>query len=222
MSRSPDWTKPAGDGAVDGGADEPRRRAFFAARRTDQPAAPLRLSDLETSDKRRALLRFGITVVLSWTLIFGAYFVLPIGRESGFRAGVRLTVDVALVAAVFLWQIRRISRAVLPELRAIEALGIVISVFLVAFSSIYLAMSHETARTFSEKLDHVQALYFAITIFSTVGFGDITPRMDVARMVVAVQMLLDLVLIGAVVRLLFDAARNRVPDRASVGDGSES
>jgi voltage-gated potassium channel len=110
----------------------------------------------------------------------------------------------------------------LPELRAIEALGIVISVFLVAFSSIYLAMSHEGARTFSRALDHVQALYFTITIFSTVGFGDITPRTDVARMVVAVQMLLDLVLIGAVVRLLFDAARNRVPDRASVGDGSES
>jgi voltage-gated potassium channel len=222
MTRPPDWTTPVDDPAGERGAEDPGRRAFFAARRADQPAEPLRLSDLATSDKRRALLRCGITVVLSWTLIFGAYFVLPIGRESGFRAGVRLTVDVALVTAVFLWQIRRISKAALPELRAIEALGIVISVFLVAFSSIYLAMSHESALTFSQKLDHVQALYFVVTIFSTVGFGDITPRTDVARMVVSVQMLLDLVLIGAVVRLLFDAARNRVPDRASGGDGSES
>ena len=105
---------------------------------------------------------------------------------------------------------------------AIEALGIVISVFLVAFSSIYLAMSHQSVTTFSEGLDHVKALYFAVTIFSTVGFGDITPRTDVARIVVAVQMLLDLVLIGAVVRLLFDAARNRVPDREAAGDGSGS
>jgi voltage-gated potassium channel len=114
------------------------------------------------------------------------------------------------VAAVVLWQVRRISRAVLPELRAIEALGIIIGVFLVAFSSIYLAMSHEAALTFTRKLDHVQALYFTITIFSTVGFGDITPRTDPSRLVVSVQMLLDLVLIGAVVRLLFSAARNRI------------
>ena len=34
------------------------------------------------------------------------------------------------------------------------------------------------------------------------GFGDITPKTDVARILVSVQMLLDLVIIGVVVRLL--------------------
>lgn len=209
---------PTDEGVGEERVDASGRRARFAARRVEPEVVPLRLSDLETPEKRRALLRFGVTVVLSWILIFGAYFVLPIGRESGLRAGVRLAVDIALVTAVLLWQIRRISRAVLPELRAIEALGIVIGVFLVAFSSIYLAMSHEAFRTFSQKLDHVEALYFTITIFSTVGFGDIVPRTDPARLVVSVQMLLDLVLIGAVVRMLFDAARNRMPQRRAVGD----
>jgi hypothetical protein len=151
-----------------------------------------------------------LTVVVAWVFIFGAYFVLPIGRESGVRALTRLAVDIALVGAVVFWQVGRIARAALPELRAIEALGIVIAVFLVAFSSIYLAMSHEAAKTFTQALDHVQALYFTVSVFSTVGFGDITPRTDPARLVVAAQMLLDLVVIGAVVRLLLNAARNRV------------
>jgi hypothetical protein len=71
-------------------------------------------------------------------------------------------------------------------------------------------MSHEAAKTFTQALDHVQALYFTVSVFSTVGFGDITPRTDPARLVVAAQMLLDLVVIGAVVRLLLNAARNRV------------
>lgn len=213
--------------AVDGGANDESEgsgvRGFLAARRRDQSGAPLRLSDLEKPDQRRALLRFGVTVVLSWTLIFGAYFVLPIGRESGLRAGLRLAVDLALVSAVVLWQIRRISTALLPELRAIEALGIVVGVFLIAFSSIYLAMSHETSGTFSRDLDHVQALYFTISVFSTVGFGDITPRTDPARLVVAAQMLLNLVIIGAVVRLLLDAARNRVvPNAVSSTERPES
>jgi voltage-gated potassium channel len=211
------------EGIANNDGEERGVRAFLATRRRDEPATPLRLSDLEKPDQRRALVRFGVTVVLSWVFIFGAYFALPIGRESGLRAGLRLAVDLALVAAVVLWQIGRISKAMLPELRAIEALSIVISVFLVAFSSIYLAMSHEAASTFSEGLDHVRALYFTITVFSTVGFGDITPRTDPARLVVAAQMLLNLVIIGAVVRLLLDAARNRVvPNALPATDRPES
>ena len=90
----------------------------------------------------------------------------------------------------------------------------VIALFLAAFSAIYLSMSHESAATFTETLDHAKALYFTITIFSTVGFGDITPRTDPARLVVSAQMLLDLVLIGAVVRLIFSAARSRIAPAA--------
>ena len=156
------------------------------------------------------MLRCTAVVTLAWVLIFGAFFALPIGHESGLRAAVRLCVDIALVGAVVVWQIRRINAAELPELRAVEALGIVVAVFLVSFSAIYLSMSHESKGAFTEDLDHVRALYFAITVFSTVGFGDITPRSDAARLIVAAQMLLDLAIIGAVVRILLNAAKSRV------------
>jgi len=172
--------------------------------------AAMRLVDLDPVARRRAVMVCAATVILSWVFIFGAYFALPIGRESGLRAVLRLGTDVALIGAVMFWQLRRISQALLPELRSIEGLGVIIAVFLVAFSSTYLAMSHEAATTFTMGLDHIQALYFTITVFSTVGFGDITPRTDAARLVVSIQMLLDLVVIGAVVRIIFSAARNRV------------
>ena len=42
-------------------------------------------------------------------------------------------------------------------------------------------------------------------MFSTVGFGDITPKTDVARLVVTVQMLADLAVIAVVIRLIFGA-----------------
>jgi voltage-gated potassium channel len=173
-------------------------------------AEPLRLSDLSPSARRGAIVRCGVTVLLAWVFLIGAFYVLPIGHESGLRAGVRVGVDIALVGAVFAWQIRRISMAELPELRAIEALGIVVALFLILFSGIYVSMSHQSAVTFTQSLDHTRALYFTITIFSTVGFGDITPRTDAARLVVSTQMLLDFVIIGVAVRLIFNAARNRV------------
>jgi voltage-gated potassium channel len=174
------------------------------------PSVPLRLGDLDPASRRTAMIRCGLTIGLWWVVVIGAFYVVPIGHESGLRAFVRLGADIAVIAAVFAWQIRRISLAALPELRAIEALGIVIVLFLVAFSGIYLGMSHETPFTFTQRLDQTKALYFTITIFSTVGFGDITPRTDAARLVVSAQMLLDLAIIGAVVRLIFNAARSRI------------
>ena len=92
-------------------------------------------------------------------------------------------------------------------MRAVEALGSVIPLFLVAFATGYLSLSHASADTFTEQLDHTRALYFTTTVFSTVGFGDITPKTDLARIIVSIQMLLDLVIIGAVVRLLLNAAQ---------------
>ncbi len=186
------------------------------------PAEAVSLSDLDKAQRRRAIAYSGVIIVSSWVFIFGAFFVLPIGHESGARAVLRLGADIALVGAVFAWQIRRIALAELPELRAVEALGVVIALFLVLFSAIYLALSHGNVRTFSEPLDHVRAIYLTITIFSTVGFGDITPRTDGARILVSAQMLLDLAIIGILVRLIFSAARTRITPAAPAPTASTS
>ena len=44
------------------------------------------------------------------------------------------------------------------------------------------------------------------------GFGDITPTSQLTRIVVSAQMLLDLVVIGAVVRLLLNAVKTGFDD----------
>ena len=56
-------------------------------------------------------------------------------------------------------------------------------------------------------------------MFSTVGFGDITPKTDVARLVVTVQMLADLAVIAVVIRLIFGAVtRGESRKLAAVGE----
>jgi amino acid transporter len=181
---------------------------------------PLRLAELSKSERRRALARSGAIIVGTLALLLGALYTLPLDHLSSERSVVRLGVVIALVAAVFILQVRRISHAELPELRAVEALGIVIGVFLVGFSIVYLSMSRNNLATFTQPLDPTRALYFTISVFSTVGFGDITPRTDLARLVVSAQMLLDLAIIGVAVRMIFTAARSRIAPEESGGRDS--
>ena len=157
------------------------------------------------------MLRSAAIIVLAWALILGAFFVLPIGRQSGLREVVRIGADIALIGALVAWQIRRISVAELPELRAgggpRHRRGGLPRRLLGASTSRCRTMR---SANFTQPLDQTRALYFTITVFSTVGFGDITPRTDPARLIVAAQMLLDLALIGAGVRLILNVAKTRV------------
>jgi voltage-gated potassium channel len=168
---------------------------------------PRQFSELGRADRRRALIRTGMIVVVAWTMIVGAYYLLPDRRGSDTQTALRLVVGLAFVAVFLGWQTGRIVRSELPQLRAIQTLGAFIPLCLVVFSNIYLAESMTNFSTFSERLDHTKALYFAITVFSTVGFGDIIHRTDPARIVVSIQMLLDLVVLVVVVRLLVSAAK---------------
>ena len=58
---------------------------------------------------------------------------------------------------------------------------------------------------FTEPLSRVDTLYFVVTVFATVGFGDISPVSEVARVLVTVQMVGDLILIGLVLRVFLTA-----------------
>jgi hypothetical protein len=79
-----------------------------------------------------------------------------------------------------------------------------------AFSIIYLKMSQTSGQTFNPPLDHVSSLYFTVVSFGTVGFGDIVPKTDGARVVIMMQIILDLIFIGLVARVLFGLVQQRI------------
>ncbi len=180
-----------------------------------------RLSDLSKRARRRAVTRAVAEVIVAWVVLLGVFYAIPTGVGSNAGDLVRVLIAVVVLGAVLAWQTSRITRAEFPELRAAVALGVVIPLFFVLFATIYLSMSDASATTFNQGLDHTRALYFTITIFSTVGFGDITPATDTARLVVSAQMILGLILIGGVVRILFGAAKHAVA-RAGATDSEDT
>jgi len=174
-----------------------------------------RFSDLSEAERRHAILKGVLFIALAWVLIFSAYFCAPERIQQGVSPVLRFVIGLAVLAVVIVWQGRRIVKGKVPELRAVEALGTIIPLFLVVFASIYLTTSKASPHSFTEHLDHVSSLYFTITVFSTVGFGDITPTTDAMRLVVSIQMLIDLILLGALVRMIFNRAKHALDDDSS-------
>lgn len=66
-------------------------------------------------------------------------------------------------------------------------------------------MAALSARSFSQPLNHTDALYFTVTVFATVGFGDTTATTATARQVVTGQMIIDLIILGLGARVILGA-----------------
>jgi voltage-gated potassium channel len=181
-----------------------------------------RVNELSTTARRRALVRTVAEIVASSVVLVGLYYLLPVDSSKGDALILRVLIVVIVLAATLIWQLSRIVKADLPELRAAVSMGFLIPLFFVLFATTYLSMSHGSPTSFTQVLDHTRALYFTVTVFSTVGFGDITPTTDAGRGVVTVQMILDLIIIGVVFRVLLTAARTGLSADDEAGDSTGS
>lgn len=157
---------------------------------------------------RRWLIRSILITVATAVSLIVLYLVLPAASHSNAATLIRMTIVLIIFMAALAYQLGSILRSDHPGIRASEALAITFIALVVAFSFGYLSMSHASAHNFNQPLDKVKAVYFTLTIITTVGFGDITPATDAARIVVCVQYLLDLFLILGVARVFFSAARH--------------
>lgn len=135
------------------------------------------------------------------------YFLLPFRDVSAADTLLRLAGGVVLIVAAIAWQVRSISKSRQPLLRSLEAVALSFWLLVIVFSIAYVSLSASNPSAFSEQLNEVGGVYFTMSVLSTVGFGDISALSDAARIVVMVQMVLDLLLLGVVVRLLLGAGR---------------
>ena len=148
------------------------------------------------------------------------YYLLPLNRSSTSVAVTMLVIGLALFIGLVAFQVRSIVRSRFPALRAIEALATSVPLFLLLFASVYVVLSTISASNFTESLTHTDALYFTVTVFSTVGFGDITAKSEAARLVVTSQMIADLLIIGLGLRVIVGAvtrSRQQRPEDAGTG-----
>lgn len=142
-------------------------------------------------------------------VFFLVFALAPLELDLNGSAGLWLAASVLVPALVLALQIRAVARSPYPRLRAVEAISISFPLLIFLFAGTYFAMSQTYPDSFNDALTRTDALYFTVTTFTTVGFGDIVATSEPSRSAVTVQMLVDLVLIGVIARVLLGTVQQR-------------
>ena len=155
-----------------------------------------------------------IRSLLSATALVVVYYLAPLNRSITAWLVVWLIISAIALAGALAWQLRSIMRSDAPRLRAVETVAIGLPFLLVFYASLYALLSFNQPASFTQNLGRTDALYFTMTVFSTVGFGDIAPVTEAARIVTMTQMVAGLIAVGVVARLVVGAVK-RADERIS-------
>ncbi|WP_330289701.1 potassium channel family protein [Streptomyces sp. NBC_00576] len=180
-------------------------RAARTDRTGSEPGEPRRHRRLR-GGRWAAFAALARAVLIAVGLVAG-YYLLPFDDRGTARTTALLVCGLVAVLLVFSWEVRSIVRSTHPRLKAVEALAATLVLFLVLFASAYYLLERSARGSFSEPLTRTDALYFALTTFSTVGFGDITARSQTGRLLTMVQMAGGLLLVGVAARVLAGAVQ---------------
>lgn len=152
--------------------------------------------------------RAALGAVLRIAVVVGLYFLLPLERGES-RMWLALGLGLLGFGALVAWEAYAVLTSPHPVLRGVQALAVAVPLFLVVFAGLYFELEHIVPGSMSEPLTKVDALYFTVTVAATVGFGDIAPVSSTARVLTTINMVGNLAVLGAAVRLLMAAAKQR-------------
>ena len=148
------------------------------------------------------------------------YFAMPLDSELGeLVAGSLVVVGSIALIPLSVRRARQVLTSDSPFLSAAQSLVSAITLLLVSFSSVYFVLATGHQGEITGLRTKIDALYFTVTIVSTVGFGDITATGQTARGIVIGNMVVDFVLVAVVVRVVSWALKQRQePDTLEVID----
>jgi len=153
---------------------------------------------------RRA--RLGL-LALEVVALVAVYFLLPLEGSIGLRLAA-YAAGLALVILVVARQLRRHLRSRDADIR-VDSLALAIVLAILLFALTYYAVDTVEPGEISGLKTRVDALYFSLTVATTTGFGDVSAQGQLARILVSVQLVFNIVILATAAPLLTRTIRSR-------------
>lgn len=143
---------------------------------------------------------FGIIMLYLW-------LPTPNGDDPPWLVFISIVIVALVYCVAGVWALFRIHGSKHPARTGITLLAVMVTAIVAIFSLAYLSLSVSDPANFNVPLDKVSALYFTMTILTTVGFGDIHAQSHSAMIAVMVQMVLSITLITTLAKVLMETSR---------------
>jgi hypothetical protein len=162
---------------------------------------------------------------LAFVGLLVAYFAVPLGADvPAWRLvlGIVLTFSaVSLAGLIIVRQVRFQLSGVGRRVR-VQGLLLLLEIVVVAFATAYYMVSESTHDQIAGIDTRLDSLYFTLVTMATVGYGDIHAVGQFARGLVSVQIVFNLIFVGALTSLVTsrmrDASDSRVEQPADAAD----
>jgi len=192
----------------------------MVVRTMERPMTRRRYEDLTPRARRRLVTLSLLRSAASVTLLVVVYYKAPLDASLDTASWIEFGVALLAFAVMIAWQVRAIISSDLPRLRAIQAVAVGLPLLLLMFASAYIVIAGNQPGAFTETLSRTDSLYFTVTVFATVGFGDIAPKTELARVVTTIQMLLGVIVVGLIAKIFLSAVQVAVRRRGEISAGA--
>jgi hypothetical protein len=126
-----------------------------------------------------------------------------LGALSGFLVAVA-------IVPLSVHGVRRILVATQPLAQTVRALVLLLLLLVLSFSTTYYAMEQHRPGQVAGLETKTDALYMTVTTLATVGYGDVHPAGQAARLVAVVNMVFNVIVVAVAVRAITWAGRHRL------------
>jgi hypothetical protein len=153
---------------------------------------------LHTSHVRGKIIRF-VAVLVGATVVWSG-ILAALDKEPFLGAGHVATALIVATPGVILYRIFRH-----PVINVETILGAIDAYMLlgISFAAIYRMLDTVDSHFFTQgAASGIKYLYFSFVVITTLGFGDLTPRTDVGRVIVSLEALLGQIFLVTVVAVL--------------------
>lgn len=143
-----------------------------------------------------------------------AYFLVPVERGTDPGAlVVRGTITAAGVFAAFQLISRQVRRQLETEGSPLSGLLLAIVAAVLIFALVDYVVAISSPREFDGLNTRVDALYFALTTLTTVGFGDVHAQGQLARVLLCIQLVFNVAVVAIAASILTRQIDRRLRER---------
>jgi voltage-gated potassium channel len=166
----------------------------------------------------RAQLRASIVTILLVAAAVAVYFFIPVPKLGEGSWTVLFFAGSGVLGVLILASVRKLLHA--GEDAGLRGLILLLTVTVLFFSWTDASVAKLPGQ-FADLHDRTDALYFNVSTLATVGFGDVHPAGQLARAAVTLQIVFNLVFLGAAVSIITGVFRRRVQVRQPHPEHSE-